>query len=85
MTANKMQVVVFCLVVLIGYFSQCVESFSAVAMPRSTTGIVLTPLDGGKQVLLDDYLQNPTGRSLFVFGTYAADFNAIEYVQRLRY
>lgn len=26
-----------------------------------------------------------TGKSLFVFGTYAADFNAIEYGQRLRY
>ena len=55
-------------------------------MPRATKlGISLTPLEGGKTLTLDEYLENPSGRSLFIFGTYAADFNAIEYVQRLRY
>jgi len=47
--------------------------------------ISLTPLNGGGQTTLDEYLDNTKGRSLFIFGTYAADFNAIEYVQRLRY
>ena len=32
---------------------------------------------------IGEWLSN--GKSLFVFGTYAADFNAIEYGQRLRY
>ena len=64
-----------------------IESLSSV---RKVTGrwakdITLNPIDGGSTVTLDDYLKNPAGRSLFVFGTYAADFNAIEYAQRLRY
>ena len=40
----------------------------------------------GKSVDLGDFLSSaPTGKSLLVLGTYAADFNAIEYAQRLRY
>jgi len=64
-----------------------VQGFSSVATPPTTIreGISLTPIDGGAEILLDDYLKNPSGKSMFVFGTYAADFNAIEYVQRLRY
>lgn len=50
-----------------------------------TKDITLDPLDGGSKVTLHEYLENSAGRSLFVFGTYAADFNAIEYAQRLRY
>jgi AhpC/TSA antioxidant enzyme len=50
-----------------------------------TKDISLDPLDGGSKVTLHEYLENSAGRSLFVFGTYAADFNAIEYAQRLRY
>ena len=72
----------FCLLSLV---LPTIECFSAVVPPQSTSSITLTPVDGGKEVALDEYLQNPSGRSLFIFGTYAADFNAIEYVQRLRY
>lgn len=57
-----------------------VEGFSAI------TGIQIKPVQGGPQIFLEEYLKTPTdGRSLFIFGTYAADFNAIEYAQRLRY
>lgn len=73
------------LIVALFLFMPSVHGLSAVAPSRPTTDIKLTPVDGGKEVALDDYLANPSGRSLFVFGTYAADFNAIEYVQRLRY
>lgn len=51
----------------------------------SVNGITINPLQGGDSVELVDYLKNPSGRSLFIFGTYAADFNAVEYAQRLRY
>ena len=34
---------------------------------------------------IGDWLSDPQRKSLLVFGTYAADFNAIEYGQRLRY
>mmetsp|Transcript_113812 Transcript_113812/g.317874 ORF Transcript_113812/g.317874 Transcript_113812/m.317874 type:complete len:296 (-) Transcript_113812:30-917(-) len=73
------------LLLSLGWALPFVSCFSQVAVPRSTTGITLTPVGGGEKRVLDDYLYNPTGRSLFIFGTYAADFNAIEYVQRLRY
>jgi hypothetical protein len=67
------------------FFLPFADCFSEVVVPRAATGgITLNPVDGGKQLSLDEYLDNP-GRSIFVFGTYAADFNAIEYVQRLRY
>lgn len=74
----------FALLVL---FCPTIEPLSAVApaTDRWAKDINLTPLSGGAEITLDDYLKNPSGRSLFVFGTYAADFNAIEYVQRLRY
>jgi hypothetical protein len=39
----------------------------------------------GQSVDLGDFLSDGNGRSLLVLGTYAADFNAIEYAQRLRY
>lgn len=39
----------------------------------------------GKSVDLGDFLSSGDGRSFLVLGTYAADFNAIEYAQRLRY
>ena len=59
-----------------------VDAFSTIA---STTGIKINPVEGGPSLELEDYLKNPNGKSLFIFGTYAADFNAIEYVQRLRF
>ena len=63
------------------------HAFSAVApapTEKSLKGINVQPVDGSETVALEDYLKGD-GKSLFVFGTYAADFNAIEYVQRLRY
>ncbi len=68
-------------------FSSTCHAFSAVApVPtgQSIKGINVQPVDGSEKVALEDYLKSD-GKSLFVFGTYAADFNAIEYVQRLRY
>ena len=68
--------------------SKTSHAFSAVAPAtptgQSIKGINVQPVDGGEKVVLEDYLKSD-GKSLFVFGTYAADFNAIEYVQRLRY
>jgi hypothetical protein len=51
------------------------------------SNIQIKPIDGGQQtIFLEDYLKDSSeGRSLFIFGTYAADFNAIEYAQRLRF
>lgn len=63
------------------------HGFSVVAPTSSANsikGINIEPVDGGESVALEDYLKSD-GKSLFVFGTYAADFNAIEYAQRLRY
>jgi hypothetical protein len=60
------------------------------SLTRQTVGY--TPLKGvyvssvsGQSVDLGDFLSKGEGRSLLVLGTYAADFNAIEYAQRLRY
>ena len=47
-------------------------------------GVLVRPVQNPESSLdIGDWLS--TGKSLFVFGTYAADFNAIEYGQRLRY
>lgn len=51
----------------------------------SLKGISVNPVKGGDAVDLERYLKNPDGKTLFIFGTYAADFNTIEYLQRLRY
>ena len=49
-------------------------------------GVKVTSVKSGEQVDLGEYLTSDIERrSLFVFGTYAADFNSIEYAQRLRY
>jgi hypothetical protein len=50
---------------------------SAVSRTPATTSEAPAPVDIGRWLSED--------RSLLVFGTYAADFNAIEYAQRLRY
>ena len=82
-----MKVLLFSFAWALLFVSPLVVCFSSgTVVPRATKlGISLTPLEGGKTLTLDEYLENPSGRSLFIFGTYAADFNAIEYVQRLRY
>lgn len=54
--------------------------------PNSVKGIDIQPVMGGPKIALEDYLRTDGGgKSMFIFGTYAADFNAIEYAQRLRY
>ena len=52
---------------------------------RALSGVGSLPLaSGGGSVDLGEALQAP-GTSLVVLGTYPADFNMIEYAQRLRY
>jgi AhpC/TSA antioxidant enzyme len=49
-------------------------------------GVSVTSVATGKPVDLGDYLSEQESlRAMVVFGTYAADFNAIEMAQRLRY
>lgn len=67
--------------------------FSLLLVERSAAfqplqGVLVTPLDASssdakKSLDIGKWLS--TGKRLLVFGTYAADFNAIEYGQRLRY
>jgi hypothetical protein len=48
-------------------------------------GVKVKPIkESSPQVDIGDWLSGD-GKSLVIFGTYAADFNAIEYGQRLRY
>lgn len=51
----------------------------------SLKGVSVTSVATGEAVDIGQWLENNEGRSMVVFGTYAADFNAIEYAQRLRY
>ena len=51
---------------------------------RKGKGIRINPASGGPEMELVDYLKSDS-KSLFIFGSYAADFNAIEYAQRLRH
>lgn len=48
-------------------------------------GVSVKSVDTGDTVDLGSFLSGSKSRSLLVLGTYAADFNAIEYAQRLRY
>lgn len=61
------------------------RSLSAVApVVNRINNINIQPVERGEKIPLNEYLKSD-GRTLFVFSTYAADFNAIEYAQRLRY
>lgn len=64
----------------------------AVLLLLATITNAYAPLKGvfvssvaGKSVDLGDFLSKGNDKNLLVLGTYAADFNAIEYAQRLRY
>ncbi len=46
---------------------------------------IVTSVKTNEQINLATFLQSGKDKSMLVLGTYAADFNAIEYVQRLRY
>jgi hypothetical protein len=48
-------------------------------------GATVTSVASGKSVELSNFLKTGQKKSMIIFGTYAADFNAIEYAQRLRY
>lgn len=48
-------------------------------------GVTVKSLESGKDVDLGNFLSDTPSRSLLILGTYAADFNTIEYAQRLRY
>lgn len=52
----------------------------------SLKGVTVTRVSDRRTVDLGSYVQQSSkGKTLLIFGTYAADFNAIEYGQRLRY
>lgn len=48
-------------------------------------GVSVTSVSSGESVDVGEFLESGDSRTMVVFGTYAADFNAIEYAQRLRY
>ena len=52
---------------------------------EKVTGATVTSVASNKSVELSDFLKTGQNKSMIIFGTYAADFNAIEYAQRLRY
>jgi len=49
------------------------------------TGVTAVSVKDEKPVELSDFLTSSDDKAMLIFGTYAADFNAIEYAQRLRY
>ena len=57
--------------------------------PNKFNGIKVNRIIDGKEIdLYSDFLknnENEQGSTLLILGTYAADFNAIEYVQRARF
>jgi len=61
----------------------CVISIVHSYAPLS--GIKVRKVDSGMTIDLGSELALADGKTLCVLGTYAADFNAIEYCQRLRY
>ena len=48
-------------------------------------GTKVTSVKRNEQVELSSFLKSGDDKSMLILGTYAADFNAIEYVQRLRF
>ena len=63
-------------------FGSC-NAFSA--SPTTTTSLFkeidIQPVEGGTKIALEDYLKTE-GKSLFIFGTYAADFNGTYILNR---
>lgn len=60
-------------------------ALSSLPLVPRLKGCEATPIDGSTSLDVGAWLEATTTRSLVVFGTYAADFNAIEYCQRLRH
>ena len=48
-------------------------------------GCKVTSVKSNEEVELSSFLKSGNDKTMLVLGTYASDFNAIEYVQRLRY
>lgn len=48
-------------------------------------GVTAVSVRDGEAVELCNFLTSSDDKAMLIFGTYAADFNAIEYAQRLRY
>jgi hypothetical protein len=74
---------------LVGLLLIAVATTGVEGFASSLNGLKVTSVQSGDQVDVGEYLKpaggESSGRTLFIFGTYAADFNAIEYAQRLRY
>lgn len=49
------------------------------------SGSKVTSVKTNESIELSSFLKSGDDKSMLILGTYAADFNAIEYVQRLRY
>ena len=49
------------------------------------SGATVTSVKSGESIDLSNFLKSGDEKTMVVLGTYAADFNAIEYAQRLRY
>jgi hypothetical protein len=63
-----------------------IQEIMSVPVIQRLSDSIVTSVATNEQINLSTYLQSPdANKSMIVFGTYAADFNAIEYVQRLRY
>jgi len=62
-------------------------SLKMTKLPASTrlAGAVVTSVYSNESVDLSKFLTSSDDKAMLVLGTYAADFNAIEYAQRLRY
>jgi hypothetical protein len=72
----------FFLIVLIACIVLVTQSLSLVSLK----GVICERVSSGEKVeLLSELQSSKQGKTLLVLGTYAADFNAIEYAQRLRF
>ena len=75
--ANKYSILLFIAAIL-----QLSSAYAPLA------GITAKSVKTNDQIDLSEFVSTPSSKgkkSMLVLGTYAADFNAIEYAQRLRY
>jgi AhpC/TSA antioxidant enzyme len=79
-------------ILFFGLFITNIASYSlldGVMVKRITTAATTTSTSRNKNsdeiIDVGQYIQDTNDKCMIIFGTYAADFNAIEYGQRLRY